>query len=139
MQYATSVLRTVNGCLRNIAMSRMLPAYVTHVRGIKLKPMMRQAERRFERGIAKKSKSNPKVFWSHIRQRLKTKSGVVLLLENPQDKGSMKVSDVDKANILQNQFSSVYVKEHEGDIPKLNHRTLMSIAEFHVIWYDNKF
>ena len=94
--------------------------------------MMRQAKRRFERDIAKKSKSDPNVFWSHIRHRLKTKSGVAPLLENPQEKDSMKFSDVDKANILQNQFSSVYVKEPEGDIPILNCRTLMSIAELHV-------
>ena len=47
--------------------------------------MMRQAKRRFERGIAKKSKSYPKVFWSHISHRLKTKPGVAPLLENPQD------------------------------------------------------
>ena len=98
----------------------------------KVKIMMRQAKRRFERDVAKKSKSDPKVFWSHIRHRLKTKSGVAPLLENPQDKGSMKFSDVDKANILQNQFSSVYVKEHEDDIPKWNRRTQMSIAELHV-------
>ena len=83
------------------------------------------------RGTAKKSKSDPKVFWSHIRHRLKTKSGVAPLLENPQEKDSMKFSDVDEAN-LQNQFSSVYVKEPEGDIPILNCRTLMSIAELHV-------
>ena len=98
----------------------------------KVKTMMRQAKRRFERDISKKSKSDPKVFWSHIRHRLKTKSGVAPLLENPQEKDSMKFSDVDKANILQNQFSSVYVKEPEGDIPILNCQTLMSIAELHV-------
>ena len=94
----------------------------------KVKPMMRQAKRRFERDIAKKSK-----FWSHIRHRLKTKSGVAPLHENPQEKGSMKFSDVvDKANILQNQLSSVYVKKPEGAIPILNRRTLMSIGELHV-------
>ena len=98
-----------------------------------VKTMMCQAKRRFERDIAKKSKSDPKVFWSHIRHRLETKSGVAPLLENPQVKDSMKFSDVDKANILQNQFSSVYVKEPEGDIPILNCRTLMTtIAELHV-------
>ena len=59
-------------------------------------------------------------FFGHIRHRLKTKSGVAPLLENPQEKDSMKFSDFDKANILQNQFSSVYVKEPEGDIPILS-------------------
>ena len=86
--------------------------------------MVRQVKHRFERDIAKKSKSDPKVFWSHIRHRLKTKSGVAPLLK--------KFSEVDKANILRNQFSSVYVKAPESDIPKLNCRTLMSIAELHV-------
>ena len=45
----------------------------------KVKTMMRQAKLRFERDIAKKSKGDPKVFWSHIRHRLKTESGVAPL------------------------------------------------------------
>jgi ribonuclease P/MRP protein subunit RPP40 len=98
----------------------------------KVKTLMRQAKRRFEREIARKSKSDPKVFWKHIRNRLKTKSGVAPLLEKNEDKDSMKFSDEEKANILQNQFSSTYVREPEGEIPKLSYRTENTIYDLKV-------
>ena len=66
----------------------------------KVKSLLRQAKRTFERGIARKAKSNPKAFWSHVRSRLKTKSGVAPLLENNNDKISMKYSDEERANIF---------------------------------------
>ena len=93
---------------------------------------MRQAKRRFEREIAQKSKNNTKAFWSHIRNRLKTKPGVAPLLQNKDDKNSMKFRDEEKANILQNQFSSVYVREPEGEIPKLSSRTVTNISDLNV-------
>ena len=37
----------------------------------KVKTMIRQAKRKFEKGIADKSKSNPKLFWAHVRGKLK--------------------------------------------------------------------
>ena len=63
----------------------------------KVKSLLRQAKRTFERGIARKTKSNPKAFWSHARSRLKTKSGVAPLLEKNNDKNSMKYSDEERA------------------------------------------
>ena len=83
---------------------------------------MRQAKRKFESDIAWKCKSNPKVFWARIQNNLKTKIGVVHLLEKKNDKTSIKFSDKDKANILQKQFSSVYTQEPEGTIPRLSKR-----------------
>ena len=77
-----------------------------------------------------KSKSNPKAFWSHIRRRLKTKTGVAPLLENNNDKCSTKFSDSDKANILQKQFSRAFTREPEGDIPSLQKRTESEISYF---------
>ena len=38
----------------------------------RVKTTMRQAKRKFEKGIANNSKTNPKAFWSHIRRKLKT-------------------------------------------------------------------
>ena len=72
----------------------------------KAKTLLRKAKRTFEKNIAEQAKSNPKAFWSHTRSKLKTKSGVAPLLENPKDPKSLKFNDVDKANILQRQFSS---------------------------------
>ena len=70
----------------------------------------------FERGIALQSKSNRKAFWAHTRQKLKTKNGVAPLFSNPKDKDSMEFDDEEKANILQQQFTSVFTREQEGEI-----------------------
>ena len=98
----------------------------------KVKRMMRQCKRRFESDIAKKSKSNPKVFWSHVRSRLKTKEGVAPLREDPKNKDSVKFTDKEKANILQNQFASVFTREPDGDIPNIRLRTNANIWNVHV-------
>ena len=98
----------------------------------KVNTMIRQTKRKFEKDIALKSKSNPKAFWSHIRRRLKTKTGVAPLLENNNDKCSTKFSDSDKANILQTQFSRAFTREPEGDIPSLQKRTESEISYFDV-------
>ena len=42
-----------------------------------------RARRSYEKNICDKSKSKPKVFWSHVRSKLKSASGVSSLLETP--------------------------------------------------------
>ena len=64
----------------------------------KVKCLMRQAKKIYEKGICMKSKSNAKAFWSHVRQKLKTKSSVAPLLENNKDIESTKFDDKEKAN-----------------------------------------
>ena len=59
----------------------------------RVKTTMRQAKRKFEKGIANNSKTNPKAFWSHIRRKLKTKSGVAPLLQDINDNESTKLED----------------------------------------------
>ena len=98
----------------------------------KVKRMMRQEKRIFERGIGLQCKNNPKVFWSHVRNKLKTKSGVAPLLENVKDKKSVKFDDRDKANILQRQFCNVFTREPEAEIPTIKKRTNASIVNIHV-------
>ena len=82
----------------------------------------------FERRIAQTSKTNPKAFWKHLRRNLKTKPGIAPLLENLEDKTSLKYSDEEKANILQNQFSSVFLKESGDNIPIFPERTKACIS-----------
>ena len=68
-----------------------------------VKNLMRQAKRVYEKKIALGSKENPKAFWAHVRQKLKTKPGVAPLLANNLDLDSTKFNDKEKAEILQNQ------------------------------------
>ena len=58
--------------------------------------LMRQAKRKFESDVADKAKTNPKAFWCHVNSKLKTKVGVSPLLEEENDKKSMKFSDKEK-------------------------------------------
>ena len=98
----------------------------------RVKRLMRQARKRYEKSICHKSKENPKVFWSHVRQMLKTKSGVAPLLADVKDKDSTKFGDKEKADILQGQFSSVFTREPDGDIPRLENRTAISIKSLKI-------
>ena len=89
----------------------------------KVKAMMRKSKREFEKNIGAQSISNPKIFWSHVRSKLKTKSGVAPLLQDVTDKTSTKFDDKEKANILQKQFVSVFTKEPNDDVPVLGKKT----------------
>ena len=60
----------------------------------KVKTLLRKAKTSFERGIALTSKTNPEIFWSHTREKLKTKPGVAPLLPNPNDKSSLKFATI---------------------------------------------
>ena len=98
----------------------------------KVKRLMQKAKREFERGICIKSKSDPKSFWWYVRHKLKTKTGVAPLLENIKNPESTTFDDQGKANILQRQFSSVFTREPDGEIPTLNERTHVTINSINV-------
>ena len=93
----------------------------------KVTQLMRKATRKFERSIALSAKENPKSFWAHIRRRMKTKSGIAPLLEDDDNKTSLKFNDDEKAEILQKQFTSVFTKEPPGNVPSLGKLTDASI------------
>ena len=69
------------------------------------------------------AKNKSKIFWSHTRRELKTKCGVAPLLENEEDKNSLKFVDETNANILQNQFSKVYTRETQGKVLSITARS----------------
>ena len=79
----------------------------------KVRKRTRQLRKQYELNIANQSMSKPKVFWRFARDRLKTKIGVAQLLCNPDDPGTLRHSDEEKADILQSQFCSVFTREPE--------------------------
>lgn len=89
----------------------------------KVKRLMRKAKRNFEKDIASKSDTHPKFFWSYVRSKLKTKTGVAPLLANPKDKNSTVFTDEEKANKLQEQFCSVFTNEPVGQLPQFEKKT----------------
>ena len=92
--------------------------------------MIRKSKREFERNIhylMKYSgiqwKSNPKIFWSHVRSKLKTKIDVARLLQDEKDETSTKFDNKENTNILQKQFVSVFTKEANAEVPVLHKKT----------------
>ena len=94
----------------------------------KVKRLLRKAKRNYEKEIALKSKSNPKCFWEYTRSKMKTKCGIAPLLSDPENKDSLTFDDQEKANVLQDQFSSVFTQESCTDIPVLPPRTFSTIS-----------
>ena len=88
-----------------------------------VKSMMRQVKRSFEHDIASNATKSPKRFWSFVRGKLKTRSGVFPLRKNINDKESLQFDDKIKADILQDQFASVFTREPNDGLPELNTRT----------------
>ena len=89
----------------------------------KVKQLIRQSKRSFEKEIASGSKKNPKKFWKYVRNKLRTKSGVSPLLQDKKNPNSLKFDDKEKAEILQDQFCSVFTKEQAGVLPIMEKRT----------------
>ena len=70
-----------------------------------------------------------KRFWSFIKSLRKDSSGVAPL----KDRGKMHVDPVDKANILNRQYESVYTREdEEGYIPCLDGQPYPSMPDITV-------
>ena len=59
----------------------------------KVKSLLRKAKRNYEKDIASRSRTSPKVFWSHVRGKLKSKTGVAPLLSDDTDKDTLKFKD----------------------------------------------
>ena len=72
------------------------------------------------------------MFWSHTRSKLKTKTGVAPLLLDVKDKKSLKFDDIEKANILQSQFKSVFIKEPGGEIPKTTIKSRLLLNDLNI-------
>ena len=85
--------------------------------------LTRKGKRIMEKNIARKSKANPKEFWRYAQTKLKTKTGIPDLQIKTQD-GSKKVTtnDQEKADTLQEFFSSVFTSESLDELPPFSYR-----------------
>ena len=86
----------------------------------KVKAMIHKSKGEFERNIGMQSKSNPKIFRSHVHSKLKTKIGVAPLLQDEKDETSTKFDDKEKTNTFKKQFVSVFTKEPNAEVPVLD-------------------
>ena len=66
--------------------------------------MIGKSKREFKRNIGIQLKSDPKIFWSLVGSKFKTKTDIVSLLhDDDKDETSTKFDNKEKMNILQKQ------------------------------------
>ena len=79
-----------------------------------LRSLTRKLRRDFEQNVASMMKSKPKAFWKYAKSRLKTKPTIPTL---SKPNGTKATSSKDKAETLNDFFSSVFTLEFLHDIP----------------------
>ncbi|KAA0200510.1 hypothetical protein HAZT_HAZT010703 [Hyalella azteca] len=74
----------------------------------------RTAQKKQEESVARESKRNPKAFWAFVKSKTKTRSGVADLKKPDGTKTS---NDLEKAELLNSFFQSVFTKVDPGPLP----------------------
>ena len=90
----------------------------------KVKNTIKYFRKQKEKGISKNIKSNPKAFWKYIKSKTSMKCNITNLHKDPLDeKSPLTDNNQEKANIMNEYFSTVFTKEPNGHIPTLEPRS----------------
>ena len=81
----------------------------------------RKAVKSFELSLAKEVKSNPKAFYSYAKSKSTSRSTIPDLSSNQT---SDHQSDLEKANLFVDYFTSVFTRESTDNTPQLDHRNV---------------
>ncbi|CAI9719750.1 Hypothetical predicted protein [Octopus vulgaris] len=76
----------------------------------------RKAKKKLEKMVATQAKKSPKSFWSYVKSKTKSKTGIADL---KRSEGSKTTTDKEKADLLNTFFQSVFTVEKEGDLPDI--------------------
>ena len=85
----------------------------------KAKSIITRERNNKEKQIAETAKTNCKSFWSYVNSKRKTKSGVSELHTVQDGKTVIATTDIEKAEILAEYFSSVFTNENGNDMTML--------------------
>ena len=79
--------------------------------------IIKNLKKKYEHKVAIEAKTNPKAFWQYINSKRKCREGVSSL---KKDDGNYTNSDKEKADVLNQLFTSVFTKENPLVTPLLN-------------------
>jgi len=92
--------------------------------------MTRKLQRDLEKDISRQAKSNPKQFWNYVKGKIKTRTGVSdLIIQSDGNEEMLTKTDQEKEQVLSNFNSSVFTKEPDTDISKLDNKVVDSKLE----------
>ena len=84
---------------------------------------VKNTKRDYERCISQKVKKEPKQFWRYIKSKTKSVGGVFNL---KNDNGVFTKSEAEKAELLNDFFSSVFSKENLDKLPEVTDKEVLS-------------
>ena len=84
----------------------------------------------FERNISKEIKNNNKVFWRYVNSQRKSKTSIPDLKKKD---GTTVTTDKEKAEILNEQFTSVFTQEDTENLPNLEPIHITSVFDDFII------
>ena len=90
---------------------------------------LRNSVKEREQTLAKNIKSDPKAFFNYVSSMSKPKEGVANLVK---EDGSLTVSDSEKAEVLNNFFSSVFTEENKDNIPPFDCRSDKEVSNISI-------
>ena len=79
--------------------------------------LLKKTRKDYEKHIAQESKTNPKMFWKYIQEKMKCNGGVSTLKKHD---GTLVLEDYHKAETLNEYFTSVFTRECLDDVPGLD-------------------
>ena len=89
----------------------------------------KKAKMNKEKKVASLSKLNPKAFYQYINNKLKTSENVSSLIKSD---GTLTTNDLEKAEVLNDFFSSVFTTEDVSNIPVFNSKSDVFIDKINV-------
>ena len=78
---------------------------------------IKKAKKKHEKNIAKDCKENPSKFWKYVNSKCKSNIGISSLKDK---KGNLITSDKGRAELLNEFFTSVFLKEDLSNLPKVS-------------------
>ena len=76
---------------------------------------IRYSKRKYQKGVAERSKTNQKSFWSFVKGETQSRSGIGDLKDSD---GNIATETIDKANILNDFFATVFTREDNSELPE---------------------
>ena len=95
---------------------------------------MRECKYEYERDLASKIKSDPKLFWSYVRSKMKTKTSLSQL---KQACGILTNDNTQKPELLNKYIASVFETEGPGPLPEFPDRNFIETLSTIEIIADN--